>query len=194
MNVRWSITAVITAGIVFGAIDKVQAGPRGPVGHAAKARVNTPWEARADKDKDGVVEAREAKKAAVIAKAKVNRPWEAKADANNDGRVSSAELKTYRFGLLDANHDGNINPAERKNFWVSKKYAVNTPIEKKYDANGDGFITGDEAVEYLKDRHRVIATDGRAIVNNPLEQEFDANNDGVIDVSEAQAIKDAVGI
>jgi len=196
MRTKWLITAGVAAGIVLAAVDNAQTAPKPPppIRRAPKAKVNTPWEAKADKNKDGIVEPKEAQKAAIIAKSKVNRPWEAMADANHDGHVSAAELKAYRFGLIDANHDGVIDALERKNFWLAKKYAVNTPLEKKYDANGDGFLTGDEAVEYLKDRIRVISTDGKAIANTPLEQEFDADGDGVISAEEADAIKDAIGV
>lgn len=210
MNAKCWITAGVTAVMALGTMGDAQAWPRwagghgraadrnhdghiGPVEHRKAAKVNTPWEAKADKDKDGVVEPGEAHRAALVAKSKVNRPWEAKADTDNNGRVSAAELKAYRLGIMDANHDGKIEAIERKNFWAIRKYVVNTPLEKKYDANGDGFLTGDEAVEFLKDRQRVLATDGRAIVNTPLEGEFDADNDGVISAEEAQAIKDAIG-
>jgi hypothetical protein len=65
-------------------------------------------------------------------------------------------------------------------------------MEKKYDADGDGWLTGDEAKEYMKDRLRLIHTNGRAKVDTDIEKEFDANGDGIIDRSEAQAIRDAL--
>lgn len=161
-----------------------------------KAKVNTPWEARADKDNDGVVEPREAAKlnsAHYIRNASVvDRPWEATADANNDGRVDRAELHSYHLGIMDADHNGTISPAERKLHWSKKHAVVNTPVEKKYDTNGDGYLSWEEGREMLKDRLAIIRTNGRAIVNNELEMEFDANKDGVIDSTEAASLKEAV--
>jgi Ca2+-binding EF-hand superfamily protein len=175
------------------AADKTRDGQVDSVERKKATKVDTRWEEKADKNNDGVVETVEARKAVIAAKSKVNRPWEAKADTNKDGHLSAEEFKTYRLGLMDMNHDGKIEAIERKNFWATQKYVVNTPLEKKYDANSDGFITGDEAVEFLKDRVRVISTEGRAIVNSSLEQEFDLDNDGVISGEEAKAIKDAIG-
>ena len=67
-----------------------------------------------------------------------------------------------------------------------------TSVEKKYDANGNGYLSPVEAKELLKDRLRLVRTHGRAKVNTPLEREFDANNDGIIDRKEAEAIKEAI--
>ncbi len=161
-----------------------------------KAKVNTPWEARADKDNDGVVEPKEAarmnsshymRNASVV-----DRPWEATADANKDGRVDRAELHTYHLGVMDADHNGVITPAERKIHWAGKHAVVNTAAEKKYDTNGDGYLSWEEGREMLKDRVAIIQTHGRAIVNNELEMEFDTNKDGVIDRTEAAQLKDAL--
>ena len=69
---------------------------------------------------------------------------------------------------------------------------MNTPLEKKYDADGNGWLSKSETIALLKDRLRVITTRGRAKVHTPLEKEFDTNGDGVIDRSEAEAMKDAV--
>lgn len=164
--------------------------------HGQKARVNTPWEARADKDNDGVVEPREAARlnsAHYLRNASVvDRPWEATADANNDGRVDRAELHTYHFGVMDADHNGVISPEERKLHWRKQHAVVNTPAEKKYDTNADGYLSWEEGREMLKDRVAIIQTNGRAIVNNELEMEFDANKDGVIDRTEAAQLKDAI--
>lgn len=200
MNIRHWLVAGVTVVVTLGTMNTAQAWPHWVRRHGKPADRNRdghvdPAERKhaADKDKDGVVEPAEAHRAAVLAKSRVDRPWEAKADANHDGRVSVAELKDYRLGIMDANRDGIIEPVERHAFWVSRKFRVTTAVEKKYDANGDGLLSGDEIVEYLKDKWRVISTDGRAIANTPLEQEFDADNDGVISAEEAHALKDAIG-
>ena len=164
--------------------------------HDQKAKVNTPWEARADKDHDGVVEPREAARlnsAHYMRTASlVDRPWEARADLNNDGRVNRAELHVYHLGQLDADHNGLITPAERQNYWVGKRAVVNTPLEKRYDTNGDGYLSWIEGREFLKDRLILINTHGKALVSNELEMEFDANKDGIIDLTEAAKLKNAL--
>lgn len=146
----------------------------------------------ADKNKDGRIGPRELA-AEKKHKAKVNTPWEARADTNNDGKVSPGELRKYRLGRMDANKNGVVDIAERRVYWVAWRAKVNTPFERLHDTNGDGFIDGAEAQEMLRDRLRIINTQGKAKVNTPLEREFDANKDGVIDREEAQAIRDAVG-
>jgi hypothetical protein len=171
------------------AADKNRDGHVGPVERKAASKVNTPWEARADKDHDGRVESREAARAASV----VNRGWEARADTNNDGRVSPAELRLYRKGLLDANHDGIIDALERRTYWAGWKIVAAAPYDAKYDLNKDGYLSGDEIILMLKDLYAIVKTNGRAIVNTPLEREFDANNDGVIDAAEAPALLDAIG-
>jgi len=162
-----------------------------------KSKVNKPWEAKADKNKDGYVGPKEAHvaktKKHLKTKSAVDTKWEKKADTDGDGRVSVKELRTHRHTVMDKDGNGKINAKERRMFWLKKKSKVNTAYEKKYDADGNGYITGDEAKELLRDRLRIINTHGRAIVNTDLEREYDANGDGVIDVEEAKAIKDAVG-
>jgi len=69
---------------------------------------------------------------------------------------------------------------------------VDTPAEKRYDTNGDGYLSWAEGREMLKDRLAIIQTDGRAIVNNEIELEFDVNQDGVIDREEAAKLKAAL--
>lgn len=159
------------------------------------ARVNTPAEARADKDHDGVVEPAEARRARLAVKeaAVVNQPWEAKADLNKDGKVDAVELRKFHRSALDTNNDGIINASERRAFWILRKSKVNTPAEAKYDSDGDGFLTGDEARHFLRDRAILVASHGKAKVSNPLEAEFDADHDGLIDPAEADIMKDTVG-
>ena len=119
--------------------------------------------------------------------------WEKKADTDGDGRVSAKELRTHHRTVMDKDGNGKIDVKERRMFWLKKKSKVNTAFEKKYDADSNGYISGNEAKEMLRDRLRVINTRGRAIVNSSLEREYDANGDGIIDKEEAKAIKDAVG-
>ncbi len=161
-----------------------------------KSVVNTPWEAKADVNQDGHVgpkEAATARRSLYIRELSVaDRPWEKKADANADGRVDLKELRIYHVSQLDANQDGRITVVERRAYWVQKRSVVNTALEKKYDTNGDGYLSWDEGRELLKDRLTVIKTDGQAIVNTDLEMEFDANGDGIIDRKEAPAVQQAL--
>ena len=159
-----------------------------------RSKVNTPREAKADTDNDGVVEPKEAAAAKKYFRKKsvVDRPWEEKADANNDGKVDWKEIRTYHKTRMDTDNNGTITVIERRNYWLKTKSVVNTEYEKKYDTNGDGYLTWAEGKELLKDKHRIIQTKGWAIVNTDLEAEFDANSDGIIDRSEASAILEAV--
>jgi len=162
-----------------------------------KAAVNTQWEAKADKNKDGYVGPKEARAARgrtyLKHKSDVNTKWETKADTNNDGKVDAAELRNHRFCVMDKNGDGKVDAKERGTFWAGKKAVVDTAYEEKYDADGNGLVSGDEAKEMLRDRLRVVNTHGKARVDTALEREYDANGDGVIDVEEAKAIRDALG-
>jgi Ca2+-binding EF-hand superfamily protein len=156
-----------------------------------KARVNKKWEAKADTDKDGVVERGEAR-AFFRKKSVVDRPWEAKADANNDGRLDLKELHLYHKKEMDKDGNGVVTPDERSAYWNSVRAVVNTKLEKRFDKNGDGYLSWDEGKEMLKYRHQIAITKGRAVVNNDVEVEFDANNDGIIDKTEAPALLNAL--
>ena len=92
---------------------------------------------------------------------------------------------------MDHNGDGKVDKKERKRYWAKHKAKVNTDLEEKYDADGDGYLSKSEAKEMLKDRLRVINTHGRAKVNTELEAEFDADGDGIISRHEAKAMRDA---
>jgi Ca2+-binding EF-hand superfamily protein len=156
-----------------------------------KAKVNKAWEAKADSDKDGVVEAREAH-AYFRAKSVVDRPWEEKADANNDGKVEWKELRVYHKTQMDTDGNGAITTEERIAYWTKVKSVVNTRVEKKYDKDGDGYLSWEEGKELLKDKAEIIKTKGKALVNTDLEAEFDKNSDGVIDGKEAPALLEAI--
>ena len=123
----------------------------------------------------------------------VNREWEANADADKNGKVSAGELRSYRKTVMDKNEDGNVGAKERKTFWLRKRSRVNTQLEKKHDADNNGYIGGEEAKKMLRNRLRIINTHGKAKVDSAIESEYDANGDGVINVDEAHAIRDALG-
>jgi len=161
-----------------------------------RAKVDTPKEAKADTNNDGVVGPKEARRSTardyLKDKSEVDKKWEAKADRNDDGVVDGKELGAFRKHRLDKNNDGKVDATERHAFWRNWKAKVNTPIEKKYDEDGNGHLSREEAGELLRDRLRVINTHGRAKVNTDLEREFDADGDGVINKDEAQVIRDAI--
>jgi Ca2+-binding EF-hand superfamily protein len=113
-------------------------------------------------------------------------------DADNDGWVEPGEIHAWRYRVIDVDNDGIITVVEHRAYWAGWKGVVNTDLEKKYDANGDGYLDWVEAQALLRDRLRIIETDGRAIVNTDLEREFDADGDGVIDREEAEGIRDVL--
>ena len=188
---RWTTTAA--AGLTLAAIAATAVAaprPRPP----RRAVVNTPRKRRADRNRDGVVGPRERHQAAERRKelSKVDTPREAAADRNKDGKVGPREHRAFVHKSMDKNNDGRVDLKERAGYWSAAKSGVNTPLEKKYDADGDGWLTGDEAREFMRDRLRLIRTDGRAKVSNPLERRFDADGDGIIDRDEAEAIRHAL--
>ncbi len=94
------------------------------------------------------------------------------ADRNRDGVVTAREIRMDRH-------------------WpVNHRIAVTHALWKPFDVNHDGFIERAEYHAYLRDRLRIIDTDGRAIVDTDLERAFDVNRDGVIDRAEADAIRE----
>lgn len=160
---------------------------------------NTPAKAKrlqhADRNDDGVVTAREMNKEKQWEKhqrSTVNQPWEERADTDGDGKVEPAEARAYRLQIIDLNKDGTITVEERRAYYGSWKRVVNTDAERKYDANGNGFLEWPEARKFLEDRLTIINSDGKAIVNTEIEREFDDNGDGVIDPVEAVQIREAL--
>jgi Ca2+-binding EF-hand superfamily protein len=135
---------------------------------AGLARVDTDIEREFDVNGDGVIDRREAHalRVALGERAIVDKQWEKIADRNKDGKVDAHEAKV---------------------FWRKHKSKVDTPIEKKYDADGNGWLSGSEAKKMLGDLATLIKTNGKAKVNTPLEKQFDANADGIIDSAEAHA-------
>jgi hypothetical protein len=63
-------------------------------------------------------------------------------------------------------------------------------LEKKYDANVDGWLEPAEVKEMLKDRYTLIKTKGKAKVDTAIEEDYDKNEDGVIDAQEAEEMKE----
>jgi Ca2+-binding EF-hand superfamily protein len=149
----------------------------------------------ADKNKDGVVDKKEIKMEKQWEhkqRAKVNTWWEDRADTNNDGKVDAQELASWKQltkERIDLNNDGQIDAKERRLCWQHTRSKVNTPVEKKYDKNGNGWLEPEEAKEMLKDKYTLIQTQGKAKVDTQLEKEYDTNSDGVIDKLEAVGLK-----
>ena len=150
----------------------------------------------ADKNKDGIVDGKEwkAEKAWERGqKKKVNTWWKDKADADNDGIVSRDEFLTWKAltkKRIDLDDDGVISPKEKRLSWRHGKSKVNTVLEGKYDANGDGWLQAAEVKEMLKDKHRLIKTNGRAKVDSAIEEEYDADSDGILSAQEAEQLKE----
>ena len=165
----------------------------------SQALAKPPAEARlklTDKNKDGVVDKKEIhmeKQREQKQRAKVNTWWEKRADTNNDGTVDSAELASWKKltkERIDLNNDGVIDAKERRLSWRHARSRVNTALEKKYDANGDGWLEPAEIKELLKDRYALIKTKGKAKVDTAIEEDYDKNEDGAIDAQEAEAMKE----
>lgn len=142
-----------------------------------EAKMERKWEKkqilkRTDKDKDLVPDKLEGR-------ASVDKKWEAEADTNKDGVVDAVEIAQWK-----ASHPG------RRVGWKHNKAKVNTPIEAKYDKNGNGWLEPAEAKDMIRDKHIMVATHGKAKVDSPLEAEYDTNKDGMIDPVEAKAMKE----
>ena len=163
------------------------------------AMAKSPAEARfqhADRNKDGVVDKKEMhmeKQWENRQSAKVNTWWERRADSNGDGVVDANELAAWKQltkERLDLNNDGIIDAQERRLSWRHARARVNTALEKKYDANSDGWLEPAEVKELLKDRYTLIKTQGKAKVDTAIEEDYDTNEDGVIDAQEAKAMNE----
>ena len=165
----------------------------------SQASAKPPVEVRAkhaDRNQDGVVDNKEIqmeKQWEQKQRAKVNTWWEKRADTNNDGKVDTDELAAWKQltrERLDLNNDGVIDAKERRLSWRHARARVNTALEKKYDANADGWLEPAEVKELLKDRYTLIKTNGKAKVDTAIEEDYDTNGDGVIDAGEAAAMKE----
>jgi len=165
----------------------------------SQALAKPPVEVRvkhADRNQDGVVDKKEIhmeKQWEQKQRAQVNSWWERRADTNNDGKVDSNELSAWKQltkERIDLNNDGVIDAKEKRLSWRHARSRVNTSLEKKYDANGDGWLEPAEVKELLKDRYALVKTKGKAKVDTAIEEEYDTNEDGVIDAGEAAAMKE----
>ena len=101
-------------------------------GHKAapgKAKVDTKWEKKADKNRDGIVDPKEMRRrrqAIKKGKSEVDTGWEKKADKNQDGIIDAKELENWR-------------QRDKK-----RKSKVDTRWEKKADKNRDGIVDAKE--------------------------------------------------
>ena len=148
----------------------------------------------ADRNDDGIVDRKERHMEHQWEhkqRSRVSNPWEAKVDTDNDGVVERKEVYKWRH-RIDANNDGIVESSERKVYWAGELSKVNTPLESQYDANGDGWLQPVEIKAMLRDRHRLISTNGKAKVDTPIEELYDSNEDGVIDINEAKAMMDDI--
>lgn len=126
-----------------------------------RAKVNTPAEAKADTNKDGIVDRKE------------RDNW-----------------KDLTSEIADLNKDGKISPRERRCFWKNASARVNTSIEAKYDLNHDGWLDPKEARSYLEDRYRILMSQGSVPAESTLITAYDANKDGKITGKESEALKE----
>ncbi|MFC1592728.1 hypothetical protein ACFL4C_01800 [Candidatus Omnitrophota bacterium] len=102
------------------------------------------------------------------------------ADRNKDGVVDKKEWKTEK----------KVEHKQRREVsWRHSRAKVNTPLEAKYDSDGDGWLQPDEAKELMQAKYSLVKTHGKAKVDSALEEEYDENNDGVIDLDEAEELK-----
>jgi hypothetical protein len=154
----------------------------------------------ADKNKDGVVDKKEwniEKREAARYGIRVKNWWQRRADTNGNGIVDNDELAAWKKlekEHIDLNNDGVIDAKEQRLCWRHARSRVNTPLEKKYDINSDGWLQPDETRELLKDKHTLIRTQGKAKVDTEVESEYDTNKDGVIDSGEAKVLKEDLGL
>jgi len=91
--------------------------------------------------------------------------------------------------LADRNHDGYVDRKEARLAWRHAHAKVNTALERKYDADENGYLGPAEARAMLRDRLRIIETHGKAIVNTDIERAYDADGDGILDRGEARRLR-----
>ena len=113
-------------------------------------------------------------------------------DKNKDGIIQPVEARQEHpkkvLRPLDSDKDGIVDVKERTVAWRRANPKVNTPLEAKHDANGDGWLQPEEMKALLRERHLMIKTHGEAKVDTPAEAEYDANKDGLIDITEAEVM------
>ena len=153
-----------------------------------KQRENRNQERLEERTQDRLQDKKE-EKAENKERSKVNNWWEKRADTNNDGTVDADELAAWKKlekERMDLNNDGVIDAHEKGLSWRHARSKVNTELEKKYDANSDGWLEPAEVKQLLQDKATLIKTKGKAKVDNAIEAAYDSNGDGIIDASEAK--------
>lgn len=149
-----------------------------------------------DRNKDGVVDTKEAGMQKGAKDSDANSWWKKKADTNGDGKLDPAEAESWKRlekEKIDINGDGVIDAKEKRSSWMHARSKVNTSIEKRYDADSDGWLDKEETRKMLQDRQRIIRTSGKAKVDSEIEKQYDTDNDGIISRSEAAALKEDLG-
>jgi len=144
--------------------------------------------ARADRNKDGTVDARERHKAIGV-RAKIDSKWERRADRDHDGYVEPVEARRAKH-VLDRNDDGHISAAERTAFWSRHRVRVVHVYEEQYDSDGSGYIEGEELRDWLCARVAQVSETSTIQANSRQEKMFDTNNDGLLDNAEAQVVRE----
>lgn len=80
--------------------------------------------------------------------------------------------------------------SDEENKWMHwQPTKATTPIEIKYDKNGNGWIEPIERREMLKDTIAQVKEKGTAKVESPIQAQYDKNKNGVIDVIEVKMIQ-----
>lgn len=157
-----------------------------------RSTVDTEKKAKMDKNDDsrgGPKEILEAKTAEYLKEdSEVDTKWEKKTDTNDDGVVDRSEIEDR----YDRNDDGKITPQEARTALQRQQAKVSNPFERRYDADGNGWISHQERREMAKAKLRLIDTHGKAKVDTPWERTFDKNNDGVINRQEAVLMRNAL--
>ena len=160
----------------------------------------------ADRNKDGVIspkefhkekkwEEKERKERKIKKVEKANKKlnwWEKRADTDGDGIVDKKERSAWKKlqkERIDMDGDGVISPKERRLCWRHARSRVNTNLEKKYDANKDGWLESAEVREMLNAKQALIKSKGKAKVDSTIEEEYDINKDGTLDKKEAKVLR-----
>lgn len=116
--------------------------------------------------------------------------------------LSSFTFKAWSAGPgrlehADRNKDGVIDKKEwkmEKEYEKSQRFKVDTPLERKYDTDHDGWIEPDEKRKLLEDKYALVKTNGKAKVDTAIEAKYDTNSDGIIDIKEGQLLKQDLGL
>lgn len=67
-------------------------------------------------------------------------------------------------------------------------WPVTTPLEARYDADGDGRLNEAEGDVYLRERAVILRTEGRVTVHTAMERAYDVDGDGMLSGPEAEAL------